>query len=175
MRFFQPTYCSFLWNKCLERSTYFTLSPHYHSSANTKVFKYYDYDFGKTALLLINDYLTNRLQRVKIGSTFSFYLEILRGIKQGSMLIPILFNHFTNDLVFHQWNRILWFCRDATKYSCSLNYEESNQKLSNNIHTVLNWFKINSMVANAGKFQVMFLSHQCITVTMHLKKTIKRK
>ena len=60
------------------------------------------YDFGKTALFIINDYLTNRLQRLKIGSTFSSYLNILRGIKQGSMLVTILFNLFTKDLAFHQ-------------------------------------------------------------------------
>ena len=35
--------------------------------------------FYKTALSLTTDYLTNRLQCVKIGSTFSSYLEIFRG------------------------------------------------------------------------------------------------
>ena len=42
------------------------------------------YDFDKKALALITDNLTNRLQRVKIGSTFSVYLEILGGVLQGS-------------------------------------------------------------------------------------------
>ena len=43
------------------------------------------YDFDKKALALITDNLTNRLQRVKIGSTFSVYLEILGGVLQGSI------------------------------------------------------------------------------------------
>ena len=55
------------------------------------------YSFDNTAF---TDCLTNRLQRVKIESTFSSYLESLRGIPQGSILGPILLNIFKNDLIF---------------------------------------------------------------------------
>ena len=51
-----------------------------------------------TAPALIIDYLTNRLQRVKIRSAFNF--EIPRGIPQGSILGAISFNLFVNDLMF---------------------------------------------------------------------------
>ena len=40
--------------------------------------------------------------------------------------------------------------------SCSLNYEEVNQKLCNDTYIALNWFRINSMVAKPEKFE-MFL------------------
>ena len=39
LRLFQPPYCSFLWNKCFERSQSFTLPPQYHFGANTKISK----------------------------------------------------------------------------------------------------------------------------------------
>ena len=58
------------------------------------------YGFDESAIKLIANYLSNRYQRVKIGSTFSSYLEILRAIPQGSILGPILFNLFINDLMF---------------------------------------------------------------------------
>ena len=48
------------------------------------------------------------------------------------------------------------FADDTTIYSCSLNNEVAHRKLSNNTHIVLYWFRINSMVANPGKFP-MFL------------------
>ena len=49
------------------------------------------------------------------------------------------------------------FADDPTIYSCSLNYEEVHGKLSDNTHVFPNWFWINSMVANPGKFQITFI------------------
>ena len=40
---------------------------------------------------------------------------------------------------------------DDTTYSCSPNFEEANLKLSNDIHLILNWFRINSMMTNPWK------------------------
>ena len=42
--------------------------------------------FDESAVPLIANCLSNRYQRLKIGSTFSSYLEILRGVLQGSIL-----------------------------------------------------------------------------------------
>ena len=115
------------------------------------------YGFEDSATSLTSDYLSKRYQRVKIGSVFSSYLEILRVVPQVSILGLILFNIFIYDLIFFiQETRVCNFADDTTKYSCSLNYKEAAHKLSNDTYIVLNWFKVNSMVANPGKFQMMF-------------------
>ena len=49
------------------------------------------------------------------------------------------------------------FANDTTIYSCSPNFEDATKKLSNDRYLILNWFRINSMVADPGKFQIMFL------------------
>ena len=54
------------------------------------------------------------------------------------------------------------FTDDTNIYPCSLNYEEGHRKLSNDIYIVLNWFQISRMVANRGKFQIMFLGSSII-------------
>ena len=116
------------------------------------------YGFKDSATSLISDYLSKRYQRVKIGSVFSSYLQILKGVPQGSILGPILFNIFMNNLIFFiQETELCNFTNDTTICSCSLNYKETAHKLSNDIHIVSNWFKVNSMVANLGKSQIMFL------------------
>ena len=91
------------------------------------------YGFEDSATSLISDYLSKRYQRVKIGSVFSSYLEILRGVPQGSILGPIVFNIFINDLIFFIQETSLQFCHydDTTIYSCSLDYKEAAHKPSN--------------------------------------------
>ena len=59
-----------------------------------------DYGFKNLATSSVFDYLFKRYQQVKIGSVFSSYLEILGDVLQDSVLGPILFDIFINDLIF---------------------------------------------------------------------------
>ena len=135
------------------------------------------YGFENTALGIITDYLTKCLWQTTIEATFSSYLEIFRNVPQGS----ILFNFFIKDLMF--FKKTMQFCNfanDTTIYSCSLNYEEAHHKISNDTTIVPNWFRVNSMVANPGKFQIIFLrssinnnSITFIVENKHIKSLLK--
>ena len=52
------------------------------------------YGFDKNALKLINSYLSNRKQRVKIDEKYSSWNEILFGVPQGSVLRAFIVQHF---------------------------------------------------------------------------------
>ena len=60
--------------------------------------KPYGYGFSKDALKLINSYMSNRWQRTKIDKSFSSWSALLKRVPQGSVLGPIFFNIYLNNL-----------------------------------------------------------------------------
>ena len=95
---------------------------------------------------------------MKIGSSYSVWNEIKRGVPQGSILGPLLFNVFINDIfMFIEKTEVCNFADDNTIYDCGEDLSNILQNLKHNVKILLKWFRINSFQANPGKFQFMIL------------------
>ena len=71
--------------------------------------------------MLINSFLSDREQRVVIADTLSAYFPISSGVPQGSVLGPLLFTIFVNDLDSDISSNIIKFADDVKIFSsCSL-------------------------------------------------------
>ena len=98
---------------------------------------------------------------MKIGSSYSVWNEIKRGVPQGSILGPLLFNVFINDIfMFIEKTEVCNFADDNTIYDCGEDLSNILQNLKHNVKILLKWFRINSLQANPGKFQFMILGNK---------------
>ena len=83
------------------------------------------YGLDELSLKLILDYFSNRKQRTKIDSSFSYWFDISVGVPQDSILGPLLFNIFINDLFFMMIKSdVCNFADDNTLYSCGKKLEK---------------------------------------------------
>ena len=93
-----------------------------------------------------------------MGSEFSEWLKIKSGVSQGSVLGPLFFNIFNNDLLLEvKESETSHFADDTRKSTNGNNIECVILSLEEDLSNPLNWFRVNHMAANPCKFQVMFL------------------
>ena len=123
--------------------------------------KLYAYGFSKQSLTLIRSYLKNRWQRAKINTSFSTWSELLTGVPQGSVLGPLLFNIYINDLFwFIDYCDICNFADDTTPYTCDQKLAVVLQKLEHDSLNAIEWFKNNYMKLNEDKCHLIIAGHK---------------
>ena len=91
----------------------------------------------------LKSYLNNRKQRVEINNTFSNYTQVISGVPQGSVIGPLLFLIYINDLpviINNSINNPLF--SDDTKLSFSFKSNDSSLLLQNTLDGISNWMKI---------------------------------
>ena len=99
-----------------------------------------------------------RQQRVKINDTFSPWMNLTRGVPQGGILSPLLFNIFINDIFyFVRHARLNIYVDDQQIYDSDKDTMTLHLRMENKLTTIVNWYAVNGLKANPEKFQAMIL------------------
>ena len=87
----------------------------------------------------MNDYLSNRHQRVVLNGVQSAWLPLNSGVPQGSVLGPLLFLIYINDLTVNISSQIKLFADDASLFLPVRDTAMCQQVLKKDLDTITKW------------------------------------
>jgi len=121
------------------------------------------YGISGQSLALLSNYLSNRTQQVEFNSIISDKLEISCGVPQGSILGPLLFILYMNDIVYSSDYFYPILYADDTTLCATLNISLDNNDnilLNRELNLVSKWLKLNKLSLNLSKTKAMLFSRQ---------------
>ena len=150
------------WKEALDKNMYvaailmdlskaFDCLPH-----NILLSKLAAYGLSGDSINLLGNYLANRQQQVKIGDSLSSWSDIQKGVPQGSILGPLLFNVFINDIFYFVDQSSLYnYADDNTLSFATPDFNKLISVLQAESNSLIDWFHFNCMKANPDKFQAI--------------------
>ena len=109
----------------------------------------------------IQDFITGREQRVCINGKSSRWVKVTSGVPQGSVLGPLLFVIFINDLPESILSGIKMYA-DDTKIYQFVNNEEQAEKLQEEIDKLYNWSQVWQLLFHPDKCHILHLGNKSI-------------
>ncbi|XP_031358058.1 uncharacterized protein LOC116181770 [Photinus pyralis] len=111
------------------------------------------YKFSDASAKLISSYLTNRLQCVRFNNETSEQLQITSGVPQGSILGPLLFLLYINDLptILPSTVSCILYADDVTLISADSSYHVAYDNVVHGLLAIKNWCAVNKLGLNANK------------------------
>ena len=115
----------------------------------------------RNALKLIHSYLSDRKHRTKINNSFSHWAEIKSGVPQGSILGPLLFNIYMNDIfLFLPQTKIANYADDNTPCEIENSIRDVISKLEYDMKLLTTWFENNYMASNDDKCKLIITNEE---------------
>ena len=106
-------------------------------------------------------YLSNRQQLVSVDGVQSDLMQLSCGVPQGSLLGPLLYLCYSNDMVTSVKNKLLLYADDSVIISSNKNPDVVAHELSMDLSSCNNWLINNKLSLHVGKTElILFGSHR---------------
>ena len=105
------------------------------------LFKLRQYGISGNLINWITNYLSNRIQRVLINSFSSESQTLNAGVPQGSVLGPLFFLVYVNDIADSLLSITRLFADDSSLAVSSHNIADMETTLNNDLNIITNWSK----------------------------------
>lgn len=122
------------------------------------IFKLRQYGIDGDILNWLSNYLLNRHQKVFVNSTFSSEKITTAGVPQGSVLGPLLFLIYVNDIADNLLSITRLFADDSSLSISSSNMNFIENTLNTDLHSLQEWSHKWLIKFNPDKTEVMFFS-----------------
>ena len=112
--------------------------------------------FGESILDWVESYLDSRCQRVYANGTHSSFQAILQGVPQGSVLGPLFYIIYANDIskMVKNCNMAL-YADDTVLFTANADFRKAISDLQEDINSLSTWCDNNGIMANTEKTKVM--------------------
>ena len=131
--------------------------------------KLYHYGIRGIANKWIGSYLMNRYQYVNINGTNSDYMNVLCGVPQGSILGPILFILYINDMCnVSTLLKPILFADDTNLFYSGKDIKELCSVVSIELDKLCTWFQVNKLSLNTAKTNFMVFTNKSCDDTYHV-------
>ena len=133
------------------------------------------YGLSVNACELLESYFCERKQRVKLCDKYSEWLGLSKGVPQGSVMGPFIFNIFLNDLLLlllekkcHVFN----YADDTGNLCKHTDYDSAYNDLLSAACTMIHWYKMNYMQANPENLQFIIFDKERQPRTLQLNHDV---
>ena len=118
------------------------------------------YGFAENTVNLLRSYLSNRQNRIRLGSLKSSWQVANRGCPQGSALGPLLWNIFQNDLAYEINLNLSMYADDHQIYEAGKDLANVKSSLSRNAEKASQRYEDNMLTGNYRKYKTMAMKNK---------------